>query len=93
MNGSIEDALATAKSRLSGAQSDAEELLGRLLGLGRTELYLRRGQALAPEHWERLESWLRRRARGEPVQYITGRAAFRGLDLRVTHDVLVPARD
>ena len=93
MHGTIGDALNTAQSRLaacSSPQVEAEELMSRLLGVGRTELYLRRTEALAPEHWERLESWLRRRARGEPVQYITGRAAFRGLDLRVTHDVLVP---
>src|SRR6185295_370331 len=93
MHGTIDEALNTAQSRLAASPSpraEAEELLGRLLGLGRTDLYLRRAQSMPPEEWLRLESWLRRRTHGEPVQYITGRAAFRGLDLRITHDVLVP---
>ena len=34
--------------------------------------------------------WIERRLKGEPPQYITGRAAFRGLDLAVTHAVLIP---
>ena len=38
----------------------------------------------------RLESWLARRAAHEPVQYITGRAAFRDLDLAVEPSVLIP---
>src|SRR6267142_2367225 len=82
MHGTIGDALNAALSRLAASpspQAEAEELLGRLVGLGRTDLYLRRGQALEPEQWTRLDSWLRRRSHGEPLQYITGRAAFRGL--------------
>jgi len=72
------------------ARSDAEELVSRLLGMGRGELHLRRERSLAPEEIARLESWLARRVAGEPVQYITGRAAFRGLDLAVNPGVLVP---
>jgi release factor glutamine methyltransferase len=89
----IDDALATAQSRLAASPtptSDAEELLGRLLGVSRTDLYVNRTRPLEAQQWEQFESWLRRRSRGEPVQYITGRAAFRGIDLHVTHDVLVP---
>jgi release factor glutamine methyltransferase len=37
-----------------------------------------------------LEEQLARRLAGEPVQYITGRAAFRSLDLAVDRRVLVP---
>ena len=93
MHGTVDDALNAAQSRLAASPSpraDAEELLSRLLGVGRTDLYLRRTQPLEPERWTQLDSWLRRRGNGEPVQYITGRAAFRSLDLRVTHEVLVP---
>ena len=71
-------------------QAEAEELLGRLLGLGRAELYLQRSRVLDAEQWRRLDRWLARRARGEPVQYITGRAAFRGLDLAVGPAALIP---
>jgi len=89
----VADALASAASRLSAspaARSDAEELVSRLLGMRRGDLALQRTRVLEPEQWSRLDSWLRRRAAGEPVQYITGRAAFRHLDLAVDATVLVP---
>ncbi|HYM80823.1 MAG TPA: peptide chain release factor N(5)-glutamine methyltransferase [Candidatus Limnocylindria bacterium] len=93
MPGTIEEALRSAASRLSTAESprgEAEELIGRLLDLRRTEIHLQRARLLTAEQWDRLDSWLRRRAHGEPLQYITGRAAFRGLDLHVSHAVLIP---
>src|SRR5262245_36894509 len=94
MPSTVADALTAAVSRLGGAgaspAADAEELLGRLLGIGRAELYLQRDRRLDAEESARLEGWLSRRSRGEPVQYITGRAAFRGLDLMVSPAVLVP---
>ena len=89
----LADALRAARARLAGSASpdaEAEELLGRLLGLGRSQLTLRRDESLTPEQDARLEAWVARRASGEPVQYITGRAAFRGLDLAVSPAVLIP---
>lgn len=71
-------------------RSDAEELLSRLLDVSRARVPLIGEQTLASEQSTRLESWLRRRATHEPVQYITGRAAFRHLDLAVDPRVLVP---
>ena len=93
MDRTIGDALNSARSRLSAsstAETDAEELLSRLLGIGRGELALRRERSLDPAQTETLEAWLARRERREPVQYITGRAAFRHLDLAVGPAVLVP---
>lgn len=88
----LDDALRSAASSLPGdsAKSDAEELVGRLIGLQRTQLYLERARELSPDQQRTLDTWLRRRAAGEPIQYITGRAAFRGLDLAVNASVLVP---
>jgi release factor glutamine methyltransferase len=93
MSHTIADALGRALMRLRdlpSARTDAEELVSRLLGVGRADLHVGRERPLAPGEMERLESWLARRAAGEPVQYITGRAAFRGLDLAVNSGVLVP---
>lgn len=92
MHGDLDQALRSAQSRLDGPSgvAESEELIGRLLGLTRSELYLDRHRALTPEQWDRLDSWLRRRVRGEPIQHITGRAAFRSLDLTVCSDVLIP---
>jgi release factor glutamine methyltransferase len=72
------------------AGSDAEELLSRLLGVGRGDVRVRAGDALPPGLEARLDQQLQRRLAGEPVQYITGRAAFRSLDLVVDRRVLVP---
>jgi release factor glutamine methyltransferase len=89
----IGEALQSARSRLSAsttAQSDAEELVSRLLDVNRVDLQMRRDEPMAPELWQKLDSWLRRRVAGQPVQYITGRAAFRSLDLAVDGSVLIP---
>jgi release factor glutamine methyltransferase len=94
MRPTLAEAIASAASRLAAAtdspQAEAEELLGRLLGLARAELYLQRTRALSGDEWRRLDGWLARRVDGEPVQYITGRAAFRSLDLAVSPAVLIP---
>ena len=89
----IAEALDHGARALAGspsARAEAEELVGRLLALSRTALYLERERALPDEAWERLEGWLARRVAGEPLQYITGRAAFRSLDLAVRPGVLIP---
>jgi release factor glutamine methyltransferase len=85
----LEHALALLHASPS-ARADAEELVSRLLVMGRGEIHLQRNRPLAEGDVARLEAWLARRAAGEPVQYITGRAAFRGLDLAVNSGVLVP---
>ena len=90
----IAETLVDATRRLAAAsdapRTDAEELLSRLLGVGRGELTLRRTATLEPGVARELDVWLARRERGEPVQYITGRAAVRHLDLAVSRAVLVP---
>jgi release factor glutamine methyltransferase len=71
-------------------RAEAEELVSRLLALTRTEIYQTASQPLELRQLQYLERWVARRQAGEPIQYITGYAAFRDLDLRVTRDVLVP---
>lgn len=84
-------ALERTRTRLGpGAETDAAELVSRLLGLTRGELHLQRNRVLTPGESVALERWIARRAGGEPVQYITGRAAFRGIDLAVDRNVLIP---
>ena len=93
MTGTVGEALRAARERLAAAgyaASDAEELLSRLLGVGRGELQRWSARELPAGHSEMLAGQLARRLAGEPVQYITGRAAFRHLDLAVDVRVLVP---
>src|SRR5262249_36063401 len=73
--------------------SDAEEMLSRLLGVGRGELRRLGAAALAAEQAATLAHQLTRRLAGEPVQYITGRPAFRHLDLAVNRSALIPRPD
>lgn len=83
--------LRAATARLVAAghtASDAEELLSRLLGVGRGDLRRRTDAPFTAA--AAFEAWLVRRVAGEPVQYITGRAAFRHLDLDVDRRVLIP---
>lgn len=87
------DVLRDAAARFTRSESpaaDADELLSRLFGVTLGELRGSRSRMLTPEESRRFESWVARRAAGEPVQYITGRAAFRSLDLAVDPRVLIP---
>lgn len=89
----VGEALRTATARLAVAgqpASDAEELLSRLLGVGRGELRRMAADSLRPEALALLDAQLVRREAGEPVQYITRRAAFRHIDLAVDRRVLIP---
>jgi len=71
---------------------DAELLIGHVLGLSRGGVQARLvvGGALGEADAATLESLVRRRERREPLQHLTGRAAFRSLDLAVGPGVFVP---
>ena len=90
----IRDALRDAERALGprwdSAASDALELVSRALGDTRAGTRARGGEPLDAATVATLERWVTRRLAGEPVQYITGRAAFRDLDLEVSPAVLVP---
>lgn len=74
-----------AEPRLS-----AEHLLADVLDCRRLDLYLRYDRPLSPDEVDSYRLRVRRRLTGEPVQYITGVAGFRGLELAVDRRVLVP---
>jgi release factor glutamine methyltransferase len=90
--------VATARShaatRLAGAsdtpQLDSDVLLGHALGLSRAGLIARAGDVLASADAERFWAFIERRLAGEPIAYITGRKAFRMIELIVDERVLVP---
>ncbi|HEX3438566.1 MAG TPA: peptide chain release factor N(5)-glutamine methyltransferase [Pseudacidobacterium sp.] len=90
----IRQAVAEGANRLEGVATqprrDAELLLMRLLGCDRAFLLTRPDAVLTAEQAVMYESWLRRRATHEPVQYILGEQEFFGLTFAVTPDVLIP---
>ena len=69
---------------------EAELLLAHVLGLRRLDLYLQFERPLEPGEVEAYRAAVRRRAAREPLQYITGEAAFRELTLAVDPRVLIP---
>jgi release factor glutamine methyltransferase len=88
------DALRSMKERLESAGiedafPDSEILVLHASGIARLTAYTEN-----PEIDGRLLSRIRRlverRAKGEPVQYITGHVEFLGLDIRVGKGVLIP---
>ncbi|MBW1974430.1 MAG: peptide chain release factor N(5)-glutamine methyltransferase [Deltaproteobacteria bacterium] len=75
---------------ISNPRTDAEVLLAHALGVERIDLYLRYDQPLTADERAVYREFVRRRASGEPVQYITGHREFWSLDFEVTPDVLIP---
>lgn len=91
----LADALADTRRRLSDAGVDeaartATWLVEAATGTTRTDALLRPGRSLSADEAARLDGFVARRAAGEPVQYITGEAAFRRLTLHVAPGVLIP---
>ncbi|WP_291337904.1 peptide chain release factor N(5)-glutamine methyltransferase [Acinetobacter sp. UBA801] len=68
-------------------------LLEHFLGLSALELKYRVDQELSAEQEQMYVQALARIAAGEPLAYITGSQPFWTLDLKVTHDTLVPRPD
>lgn len=69
---------------------DAELLLAHVRQCPRIGLYTHFGEEVATEQREAFKELIRRRARGEPVAYLTGHKEFYSLSFEVTPDVLVP---
>lgn len=87
-------ALADAARQLSEtsdtARLDAELLMAEALHIDRDRLILSPPERDVPK---RFWSMVKRRSKGEPVAYITGRRAFWNIDLHVGPGVLVPRPD
>ena len=82
-----------ARLRAAGIASPvlaAARLLEHVLGCDRAWLYAHPEQPLEQAQLERFEELVRRRAAGEPLQYLTGRQEFWGLEFEVTPAVLIP---
>lgn len=68
----------------------AEWLLSAATGLSRVELYAYHDRPLTEEERALLREAVRRRAAGEPLQYVTGEVAFRHIIVKVRPGVLIP---
>ena len=79
-----------ASKGLENARLQAELLLAAVLDVKRLDLYLQFERPLHRSEVDRYREYVRQRLQRVPVQYITGVAAFRHLELGVTPAVLIP---
>lgn len=68
----------------------AQWLVSEALGMSRMQLFLDSERPLSEEERATLRDWTRRRASGEPLQYITGETSFRHISVKVEPGVLIP---
>ena len=70
--------------------NEAELVLTHLLNCDRVSLYLNKDTDLGEDKSLLISSILKRRIKGEPVQYILGTTEFMGLEFKVDKRVLIP---
>jgi release factor glutamine methyltransferase len=92
---SVAQTLLQAAQSLSAAgcdapRLDAEVLLAHVLEQDRAWLYAHPEYVLAPDQLGDYRTLIARRAKREPVAYLTGHKEFFGLDFAVTRGVLIP---
>ena len=81
--------LAIQELRAAGVPNDlldSQTLLAAALGKDRTYLIINFSEQLTSEALEKYQALINRRTTGEPLQYITGRQEFFGLEFMVTPD-------
>ena len=71
-------------------KQEIEWLLCDLLGLKRIDLYVKFEDKLNNVNLNKLKSWINRRVKREPLQYITGETEFYGLKFKTTPQALIP---
>jgi len=95
MNTSIAQAILQGANKLRKAgvpeeRREAGSLLMHVLNRDRTFILAHAEDQLSDEQVEKFIGSLDARAQGKPLQYITGRQEFFGLEFEVTSDVLIP---
>ena len=86
----LDDATRQLSETSDTARLDAELLMAEALHIDRDKLILSPPDRAIPK---RFWTMVKRRTKGEPIAYITGRRAFWNIDLHVGPGVLVPRPD
>ena len=78
---------------LDNPRLNAEVLLGKVLGLERIMVYARFDQPVGERERDEFRALVRRRADGEPLQYLLGSTEFYGRRFELTPAVLIPRQE
>lgn len=76
--------------KVPGPRLSIEWLLAHVLGIKRLDLYLKYDRPLSSQELGELRPLVKRRARHEPLQYITGSTDFMNARIMVEPGVLIP---
>jgi release factor glutamine methyltransferase len=79
-----------AKHEVASPRLTIELMLAEMLQKTRMQLYLEFDQPVADPVMDRLRPLVKRRAEGEPLEYLLGTTTFAGHRVTVTPDVLIP---
>jgi release factor glutamine methyltransferase len=79
-----------AKHDVPSPRLTIELMLAEILQKNRMQLYLEFDQAVSDAAMDRLRPLVKRRAEGEPLEYLLGGTTFAGHRIAVTSDVLIP---
>lgn len=78
------------KYKIEKPRLNAELLLADILRCKRLELYIYFDKPLTDEEINNYREFIIRRSKNEPIQYITGKAYFYGMEFFVDKNVLIP---
>ena len=81
------------KAGIESSQFEAKELIRYFLSISEAEIYSDVQKDFEPKDIEQLESTLKKRADGYPLQYIIGEWEFYGYRFKVGDGVLIPRAD
>jgi release factor glutamine methyltransferase len=79
-----------AKKGIESARTNAELLLADILACDRLKLYLSFDKPLSEPETVKYRELIQRRGKFEPLQYITGKVDFYGLQFIIKPNVLIP---
>ena len=75
------------------AEFEAKEIIMSVCAMSASELLINRRSEIKDEHINKAFEMAHRRADGEPLQYIIGKAGFMGMDFEVNPHTLIPRQD
>ena len=79
-----------AKRGVDSPRLQIELLLAHVLQMPRLKLYLNFDRRLTTNELDRIRNLVKRRGQREPLQHILGSTSFRGLEIAVNPNVLIP---